>query len=701
MTETTVYLSSLFKEKKFNDIIEYVNSSSISFDEYYTALKINSKNLFKNKAFWHSPVSILFIGQVIISPLKINFYQSYLSSNSNFSPRLTEKLLELNTDDFKLFFKLNRCYDMPDFMHYLNELCKKFKFFWLPLLLQELETVQKAESAIQMEESNETIKLLTIPFDKVLLGICGLHEHLMQSEYVTNNTDGQTMYDMAIVREANNIIRLFYSNSGLKIQINFSTSANLESEWDKMRPSHKYENRKEPHLDDDYKYINQILNNRIDRQSTQYWINNYIAGFADFKDPFQISTLNYNETHKRYKINDYKSRFEELYFLNTKDITSKNVSHKASLDLFKFYDIPEITITSDGKQFHLDRAYKLLQDFSDYKSPLGFNFSIHGNDMKKQPINESQKEFKASFGPHEHISYFQLDNLIVSISKYYEWPETETKELIDQLSIDLLNTQDPKDYLSNPFLKVNDTVYWLGRLNKKRRWDVILRNKLRFGHFLDEKSRQSIGKNLETSVSDLFESVGYKPLPKEFRDFFLQSGEKGEMDYLGYKDGEVIIIEVKSGGIIEESDVSVQTETLRLEGEAAEQLEKDNKYLTEAWNAKLRSYFKTEKDYNDLTILSLIVTDFFEGDLRLYKSQYHKTTLLELDVILKNQKEQLIDMTGLFSSLINSNNPEYKKDKKNNKWDLHNGKKNVSIEIIRNCLENNLIWRDLEEIKKF
>jgi hypothetical protein len=706
MAEIIKQLSSLLREKRFTEAASLVRESNVSFHDFYVAIRKNTR-VFSEPTFWSSNLPTFFLSEILNSPVKVTFYERYLSKDIYSNNELNQSLIRNNFDEFKRFFKLTRGYRKQKFMTSLDELSRKPGFLQLPLFVQELEAVLQAEAQVNEEENRDNEILKKIPFDKILLGIVGIHEFIMQSEGITNNSDFQTMYDAAIVREAERIINLFLSCDKKNILFEFDETKALHEEWIKIKPNHKFEKPKEIILPSEYRTINEIINRGIERQSQRFYLDNYLAGFADMANPFSAKSIKLNQEHARYRFNDFKSRFEEMYFSEIPSMENLNSETlqkaKASFGgVYKFYNIPEKVLNKDEMEFDILKAHKLLAAFSEFKSPLGRTYATDGVDTFSIPKNLPDERFKSHFGTNEHISVFDEDELAKKISSYFSWSETESKNLLSILTIDILADSERQIFLQRPFIKSGKRILWLGRLLKNRRWDVILRNKQKQEAKDNFKGKVSLG--LEETVRNLFRAAGFHVLPEkpgERVEFKLQSGEKGEIDLLSYRDGELVIAEVKSGPILEDPDAIGLIETVRLEGCAAEQLEKIRNFIEETWDGSLKDRFRSGHDFKDLKIFSLIITDFFEGDLKLFKGEFPKASAVEIEVILNNRKEKLLKWSSVFFSIMNSYNPEYKAVKLKENMDLWGGKPEFSLQILQDCIKNNLVWKELEDMKVF
>jgi hypothetical protein len=103
-----------------------------------------------------------------------------------------------------------------------------------------------------------------------------------------------------------------------------------------------------------------------------------------------------------------------------------------------------------------------------------------------------------------------------------------------------------------------------------------------------------------------------------------------------------------------------------------------------------------------IKIIKLIVTDFYSGDIEMVNNDVLKTTLLELEVNLKNDKKSLFETYLISQSFLNSKNQFYKDPNLENiNWDLWNGKKELSVKQLVENLKNNAVWKELELVWDF
>lgn len=315
-------------------------------------------------------------------------------------------------------------------------------------------------------------------------------------------------------------------------------------------------------------------------------------------------------------------------------------------------------------------------------------------------MNQGDERFMLHFGSNESITLFDLDKLSVGIQAYFNWTADETKATLSYLTFDIQGKEFPANWLSRPFLKYNNQLLWLGSFLKDRRWDNILLNRIKTEK---EHGKQInvISRNFESKIQTLFESKSFKTISGV--NFYSSNGQKGDFDVLAFKDNHLFVCEAKIGKRSDDYFQAAYAETMRLEGHAAEQLEKAIANINEDWdNLKKKLGIEENIDLTNVKIIPLIITDYFEGDLQLYKSAVRKTSLLELEVIFKNAKKDLLETYLISRLVLNSNNPNLKQHAPfTNEWDLWSGKANLDVETIIRNIDQNAIWKDMEIIWKF
>jgi len=247
---------------------------------------------------------------------------------------------------------------------------------------------------------------------------------------------------------------------------------------------------------------------------------------------------------------------------------------------------------------------------------------------------------------------------------------------------------------------VDDRVIWLGSFLKDRRWDNVIINRFKQEYEHAELVNE-ISKNLEVKIEEHFASAGFNTISR--LRYKTSDGQRGDFDVLAFKDNTIFICEVKSGWRSDDFSYATYLEVNRLEGCAADQLEKGLAHLPEDWGT-IRTKLKINKNIllEEITVIPIIVTDYFEGDNLLYRGVCRKISLLELEVIFKNSKRQLLETYFWMKQFLDQNNPNLNADRSPAiAWNLRDNKQNIDVATMLNIIDDNRIWIELEKFWRF
>jgi hypothetical protein len=665
----------LYNEGKFNKLSELFIENCIPPQELVIYYK-RKNAVFSNQAFWQSDLPLLHLEKVLESDLKVSLLNSYFSKDSFCNYKISNQILQIDSKEFIRFMKFSKAFNKPSFLNSLNELKKEFPE--LSKLTEELSIIRQKQDQLNDETLKDNSWILQFPLIEVIIAFSISHHLFRHQSNVSGNKAFLTEVEVALIEEMSRVINLFLTNSK-KSNVSFETNSEFQ----------EYFKNKIKTLDTDKSLLSlfEQFQKMIDRKSVQGIIDLYCCGYADFTD-VEKPTLKTNQSYSDFAFNNKKSQPEEFFIGNmsftqsVETMQQNRISGQDEIKYFKYYGIPT-EITFGNKTIDLHKAFKLIKHFAVFKGPL-------------EPSNPTPNHFKAIFGGNESITLFDYTKLIKDISTFFKWDESECINIIEFLSTDLNAEQSGKNWLANPFIISQGKVLWLGTFLLDRRWENILLNKIKSEWSL-RKNVTSISKNLELNTIDLFKRAGFKAFG--ISDFISNSGEKGEIDVLAYRDGCLIIAEVKSGNRSDSFSHARYSEIIRLEGGAAEQLDKITLYVKEEWeNIKKQNGIETPKDVNKINFFPMIITDHFEGDLELYKGKYFKTSLLELDVIISNAKEKLLKSYYQLHCLANMNNDELNKKGVRINYDLWNKKSSMSAKALLNNIQTNAVWNEISEI---
>lgn len=131
-----------------------------------------------------------------------------------------------------------------------------------------------------------------------------------------------------------------------------------------------------------------------------------------------------------------------------------------------------------------------------------------------------------------------------------------------------------------------------------------------------------------------------------------------------------------------------QREMVKLGEEASDQVNRALKNANTYWTM-LQERLGVEIDRDTVTIVPMIITDTFEGDDYFNGSEIRKISLLELDVILKNKKRELLEIYQMTEMMTNRRPFQPKED---SDWDLWGGKDVLSCERFLEIIDKNEVW---------
>jgi hypothetical protein len=680
MTETLDKLASkteeILKQEAFDSL------SSLFIENYLTSQELiifykRKDFILSNIKYWQSSLPSFHIETLLESDLKVSWLYSYFSNDQFCNDMLNQKLLLIIPNEFVRFLKFTHAFNKPQFWESLN-FCKH-KFPRLETLTKELFVIRQKLNEIKQDNEEESAILKHLLSIDLIIAFTNFYHFFKRQPNVMGNNAFQTEVEVALIEELNRVIPISNCNDSTTL-FPFKTNEELQGFLEV-----KIKNIAE---DKPMLFLFKIIEKMIHRKSLNGRIDMYCCGYADFIDyenaPFILKT---NEAQSVFNFNNKKSQPEE-YYLNDfsfeksiQYIQDIRISGESEIKHFDYYGIPA-SIKSDNKSIDLTKAFKLLKHFSVYKGP-------------QEPSNTAPNAFKSVFGGNELLSLFDYNQLLSDIALFFNWKKEECEDLLQFLSVNLSQINHRKKWLANPFLKFGDKILWIGSFLRDRRWENIILNKIKTEKQL-EKNIKPISKNLELNTINLFKKAGFKAFG--ISSFKTNNGKSGDIDVIAYKNGCLVIAEVKSGNRSDDYSHATYSELIRLEGSAAEQLAKIEEYIKEDWESiKKENGIQTPKPFEKITIYPLIITDYYEGDLGLYKQKYSKTSLLELDVIISNSKERLLKTYHKIQFFSNTNNSYFNQKPVKFNFDLWNGKA-LSAELLINKIEGNEVWKEIESI---
>lgn len=673
-------INSLLQKKEFDSLYELFEEQKYSLNDFFVFYKRSnnnkSKKIFDLPEFWKSKLPHFHLKDVVESDLKVTFYKSYFSKNENCNPELNQHLICISKDDFIKHFKLWKAFEKAPFFESFKQIANGNPEF--ERVVREFEIILKVQAKIDSELNQLKEEFTKFSLDDVLLGYALFYYAIKHNVQILGNRNLQVQYEVELINELNFILSAFSEKD--KLRVDFSKNEDIQKIL--LQDINLTKNQQ----------ISRLIKRMMDVTTEKGLISLYVSDYADFISGLLNPTmLETNSSYDIFRLNNQKSRLEEMYFMDIKD--KETVPFSKIAKNLEFYGIPK-SIEYKNKQIDLLKVLKLLYDFSSQKGPAKRGFFPNGSYIV---LNQGNEEFVKYFGKNESITLFDYDTLLNGLSKYFKWNENETKNIIDFLTLDFkTDNKLPENWISQPFLRFENKILWLNSFCMGRRWENILLNRL----MKDKSIAKTYATNFEKQIEKLFIENSFKT--KQGLEFQSRNGQKGEFDVLAFKDNNLFVCEAKTGQRSDDFSYASHLETTRLEGCAAEQLEKEIANIKEDWvNIRTKLEITENIDMEDVKIIPLIVTDFFEGDLKLYKKSILKTSLLELAVILKNNKKKLFENYNLMQRFSNTSNANYNQQQATIGYDLWNGKNKITAEGIVKCIADNKIWNELEKTWKF
>ncbi|WP_343747291.1 hypothetical protein [Fluviicola sp.] len=398
----------------------------------------------------------------------------------------------------------------------------------------------------------------------------------------------------------------------------------------------------------------------IQRTSQINAIELYQSGYLNFQSVSIIAPLKTNENYSRFKINDLKSELEEYYLCGFDLITMVNKKDiSGAIKFWEFYNLPQTVGDVDIR--------KLLKFLRCYSIDI----------------------------PNDGIRVFDYEQLLDSISETFEWTREEAQSILSDFTFDIHAKKYAKNWLEKPFIREEAKLFWLGTFLKDRRWEVILLNRLK------REQGNLLSENFERKIEEVFRARDFKTISRE--KFKSSNGEQGDFDVLAFKDHCLLVCEAKTRTRSDDFIHAAETEAMNLEGKAVFQLEKAVRNIRDNWDFLREKLGIEEKiELDSMEIIPLIITDFFEGDLRLYEG-FYKVSLLELDVIINNRKKELYDPYRSIKTITDRNNSSFlfETNAASENDDLWNGETECSVKTLIKNIQQNTVWKDLERVWKF
>jgi hypothetical protein len=696
-----------FKKRDFNSIHENFQVEHLLPKDLLKFYKNYSrKKLFKQPEFWNSSLPLLHLKEILESDIKMSFYKEYFSKNEFSNPALDKQFIDYSDKEFIKYFKLFKAFRHEAFMNSLNDLASN-RYITLKIIAKEFHVIAKLTSYNSDQFERLRYNLSELPLDELLLGIA-LWSQKVKTDIRYMNDRNELVKVLNFAVEELSPILSKYSEKGNPV-ITYVSNSDLQAAFNTAKTPDRFIPEKDTHMQPTtiQRKVMRSMDELLELTMIKNTLDMYCCGFADIKEIYPEEDVRFitNEKYDLFSLNDRKKGPEEIYMLkglnHVQFNTSKGIEPFLSKDLatFQFYGLNTILDLNDRK-IDLLKVLELLETFSRYKGPEERTLGTHdGKEYKVIKVsNRASNDFIDLFGPNESITVFDHAKLLVNLERFFKWTPKETNDILNFLTLDLSEKTNVKSWLFKPFIKNVDQIIWIGTLLKDRRWDNILLNRIKQTEELKNNAR--LGNGLENRLKQLFDETSFSTIFN--KTFELSDGQKGEVDLIAFKDDSIILFEAKTSVRSDDYTEAVLTQSIELEGKAALQLQKCETYLSENWNTLKKELCIDENLlYSSIRIIPLIITDNFEGDHYWYKSKYRKISLLELEVIMKNNKRELLENYLIHEPIQNNLSREIDYLETVKIWDLWNGEKEFSVNILINAIDNDLVWEGYRSFWNF
>ncbi len=673
-----------------------------------------NRAFFTQEGYWASGLPFQHLPDVLDTDLHPEFFDGLFNRGKHARIELFEALTAANFSLMERFFKLKRAFDTPEWLKVLHA--------WEPLddqqkLFKEgVGIVRSMEKDLLHRRTSRMNYLLQFPLDQVLFGYLLWYQDFKVNPTVINNKAWQIQVEVAWVGELNRVLQTFATQKAATALPNyFSSQSKADREWRAyaaLRISDKPRELILP-LPLEYELIKQLANgiyNDFDNwANTERWA----AGLAEFsfgpkrevifRDTEAVSAFEYD--NRKSVLEDYyfmsKSRFMEDLLESIAAGGTNGVSFglRTSIANFRFWGIPE-QVQIGGLTVSLEKVLTLLLDFSRFKSPE----QRSQNGEKDWVVSNSPSEkFMAELGGNTSFAVYKADDLPSKVAKVFGWQLEDARSVLDFLTWDLEQAA-PGHWLSRPFLKIKDQVYWLGALLMDRKWTYILELRMRSGELPPQFNNQ-LADSFENRVAETFGSAGF--VANKGVRFKSNAGVTGDIDVLAFKDDCLFIIEAKNSLLEESFAAATFIEAVRFQGKAAYQLDKAKEFIIEASDEFFTQLGIPVDNRGNWRLYPMIVSRSFEGDFASYRS-YTKVSLLELQVILHNELDQLYGQHQFynyqaFQQIKSGNNQRINRKSSGGRpdYDLWKGKQSITPQDLIEAIETNAVWKEFLETWNF
>jgi hypothetical protein len=682
--------------------------------------------------FWQSPVPVKWVAELSKSPHIMDLLLHYFAQSETINLNFIKGVALSNPDVLMKTIKLSKA-------HLKDAHWDSFPFLKDRKIYLRLGFIRELIKDWQLKEIQHKTLIENLDYELILTHTIAYFEKYKRtsSEHIGNSDllQSHTCTLWQILNKMLNIRKSFCIKNSLSIKSKYSldgTKAFIENILPDVNPPEALLNRKfipKESMTADKQKIRTAIEFYFGYHDFNYSLNMYYTDFADFfyqQSPTHV-LLKSNSSYAQYKKDDFKIVFQNTYHNNKAadsvrfdekmEIPEKNTwSDTESLcHYWSYLKLPFLLKTKNGNELDFKKIFLLLQSFSNYMMPAGNHVHIQDGEAFVMPKKPKPTRFKAFFEAN-YIQVLDANGFAVRVAAYFKWSESETQRIIDYLTTDLSdNRKFEIDFLSRPFLKIENQYFWLSSLLDKRAWDRVMHARIA-REFL-ERPQSSLFTSthqaaaMEQGMADDFKKAGFRAINSHP---FSMDGLRGEFDTLSYKENTLFVIELKTTYGEEDMLRYVLYTERKFKETASLQLDKAVSYIHQNFEQlKKVEALGIDCDLKDLKVVTMIVSNIFDRDNVFFNGDHLKTSLFALTVMLRNdladawnmrtwydrssQNYSQLDKIRAFNS---ESNGYFHSNINHSISDLWSQKKECSaLDLIRAITENK-IWHFLDKFQR-
>ena len=736
---TKKFLKQFKKGIKLTSVFEYLKKSDA--DEIHIFLKaadcFDNRNLRQQAGFWRSQLPVLHFKSLIKSDLKEHMLCSFFSNNRFINNEFFQLLVDSKPDLLIMFSKLSKSFLEDDYMLFYEQILKQHSNIKLRNLFHEFNFLNKRNKEWNDKETEMINGIKHYSIEEILIQTSSFLEIYKRADFSHLNNSSNLISFSSNLKLALN--RLFTKIDSTDLYSNIKFISKFKKDYKSQLPPIKpakdvLTNTYSPieNVSASKKDIRDTLVFLMDKLSFEYKMDNYAVGFADFYFIDDVeSALSQNLNFVNHRKNIKKYNYTDSFFSN-KGITSDKPNQKfyninGALSYWNYLKLPFTHVPKDSETtFDIKKALLLLYTFSSWIVPLKRSVVTNGEKVcsTKYAKVPAPNEFKALFS-REYLNAFTYKDLCLKVSKYFSWTISEVECMIDYLSTDLLNKQQNEkvDCYTSPFFRLGDNIYWMTNLYEDLKWECNLHQRI-VKEGLEHNTQTA---NLEKSLAEDFKHAKIPSVPSHKYKFQKGDGTiKGEIDNLAYKDGYLLVIEMKTTYVEENPGQKGIYHSKTVEGKAKYQLTLACEYIKNNFH-EIQSIkeLKIDRDLSKIKIVPLIVSNIFDYDGEETENGILKVSDFTLRLILNNDwadlmfssskiaKQYLPPNTKYFDLPIistdgmgNKDNPDfnptaYRFPENRDKCNLWSSKNECSPHDLLSVIKQNKVWDFVDKIWDF